>query len=78
MAQCNQKTPIYVSSGCQVRSGKAKKGYTSTLITATTSAHLPNQSQLILWFGLSLTNPIEKDLGFTSVQAAIITYSTVF
>ena len=40
-AQCNQKTPISVSSRWQGRSEKAKKGKASTLITATTSVHLP-------------------------------------
>ena len=42
-AQCNQKTLIPVSSRQQVRSEKAKKGYASTLITATTNVHLPKQ-----------------------------------
>ena len=40
-AQCNQKTPILVSSRWQRRSEKAKKGKASTLITATTGVHLP-------------------------------------
>ena len=40
VAQCNQKTPIPVSSRWQVTSEKAKKGKASTLTTATTSVHL--------------------------------------
>ena len=50
VAQCNQKTPIPVSSKCQVRSEKAKKGYASTLITATSSVYLPKpvSSDLIM------------------------------
>ena len=40
-AQCNQKTTIPVPLRSQVRSDKAKKGWASTLITATTSVHLP-------------------------------------
>ena len=59
-AQCNQKTPIPVSSRWQVRSEKARKGKASTLITATTSVHLPRS----VWTDLTikpdsvLTNPI--------------------
>ena len=41
VAQCNPKTPIVVSSKRQVSSEKAKKGYMSALVTATTSIHLP-------------------------------------
>ena len=40
-AQCKQKTPIPVSLKWQLRSEKTKKGQASTLITATTSIHLP-------------------------------------
>ena len=39
VAQCNQKTPIPISSGWQVRSEKTKKRL--TLITTTTSIHFP-------------------------------------
>ena len=62
-AQCNQKTLIPVSSRRQVRSEKAKKGYASTLITATTSVHLPKpvSTDLTIKPDSVLTNPIGKD-----------------
>ena len=62
-AQCNQKTPISVSSGWQVRFEKAKKGQASTLITATTSIHLPKpvSTDLTIKPDTVLTNPIGKD-----------------
>ena len=41
VAQCNQKTSIPIFSRWQVRSEKAKKGWALTLITPTTSVHLP-------------------------------------
>ena len=58
-AQCNQKTPIPVSSRWQVRSEKAKM----TLITAITSVHLPKwvSTDLTIKTDLILTNPVEKD-----------------
>ena len=63
VAQCNQKTPISISSRWQVRSEKAKKGYASTLITTTTSIHLPEpvSTDLTIKSDLVLTNPIGKD-----------------
>ena len=62
-AQCNQKTLIPVSSRRQVRSEKAKKGLASTLITATTSVHLPKpvSTDLTIKPDSVLTNPIGKD-----------------
>ena len=62
-AQCNQKTLIPVSSRRQVRSEKAKKGQASTLITATTSVHLPKpvSTDLTIKPDSVLTNPIGKD-----------------
>ena len=56
VAQCNQKRR-------QVRSEKAKKGYASTLITATTSVHLskPVSTDLTIKPDSVLTNPIGKD-----------------
>ena len=62
-ALCNQKTPIPVSSRWQVRSEQAKKGYVSTLITATTSAHLPKpvSTDLTIQPDSVLTNSIGKD-----------------
>ena len=62
-AQCNQKTPIPVSSRCQVRSGKAKIRISVTLITATTSIHLPKpvSTDLTIKQDSVLTNPIGKD-----------------
>ena len=63
-AQCNQKTPIPVSSRWQVRSEKVKKGYASTLITATTSVYLPKpvSTDLTIKPHSVLTNPIGKDV----------------
>ena len=63
VAQCNQKTPIPVSSRRQVKSEKAKKGYASTHITTTTSVHLPKpgSTDLTIKSNLVLTNPIGKD-----------------
>ena len=62
-AQCNQKTTIPISSRWQVRSEKAEKGSASTLITATTSTHLPKpvSTDLIIKPDSILTNPIGKD-----------------
>ena len=62
-AQCNQKTLIPVSSRQQVRSKKAKNGKVSTLITATTSVHLPKpvSTDLTIKPDSVLTNPIGKD-----------------
>ena len=61
-AQCNQKTPIPESTRWQVRSVKAKKGSESTLITGTTSVHLPKVvSTGLTKSDLVLTNPIGKD-----------------
>ena len=63
VAQCNQKTPIPVSSRQQVRSEKARKGLASTLITATTSIHIPKSvsTDLSIKPDSVLTNPIRKD-----------------
>ena len=63
VAECNQKTLIPVSSKLQVRSEKAKKGYTSTLITATTSVHLPKPvpTDLTIKPDSVLTKPIGND-----------------
>ena len=60
VAHGNQKTPIPVSSRWQVRSGKAKKGWVPTLITANTSVHLPTpvSTDLTIKSDLVLTNPI--------------------
>ena len=62
-AQCNQKTPIPISSGQHVRSEKAKKRYASTLITATNSVYLPKPVSMDLTIKpySVLTNPIGKD-----------------
>ena len=62
VAQCNQKRPIPVSSRRQVRSEKSKKGYASTLITATTSIHLPKpvSNDLTIKPDLVLINSIGK------------------
>ena len=62
-AQCKQKTPILVSSRWQVRFEKVKKGWASTLITATTSIHLlkPVSTDLTIKPNSLLTNPIRKD-----------------
>ena len=61
VAQCNQKTPIVLSWRWQVRSEKAKEE--STLITTTTSIHLPKpvSTDLTMKSDLVLTNPIGKD-----------------
>ena len=62
-AQCNQNTPIPVSSRWQVRFEKANKGQASTLITANTSIHLPKpvSTDLTRKSDSVLTNPIGKD-----------------
>ena len=62
-AQCNQKTPIPISSRQHVRSEKAKKRYASTLITATNSVYLPKPVSMDLTIKpySVLTNPIGKD-----------------
>ena len=62
-AQRNHKTPISVSSTCQVRPEKVKKGQASTLTTATTNVHLPKpvSFNLTIKSELVLTNPIGKD-----------------
>ena len=54
---------IAVSSRCQVRSEKAKKGQALTLITAATSTHLPQpvSTDLTIKPDLVLTNPKGKD-----------------
>ena len=54
---------IPVSSRWQVRSEKAKKRKGSTLVTATTSVHLPKPvlTDLTIKPHLVLTNPIGKD-----------------
>ena len=59
-AQCNQKTPIAVSSRWQVRFEKAKKRIS---ITATTSVHLlkPVSTDLTIKPDSILTNPIGKE-----------------
>ena len=61
--KCNQKTPIPVYSGWQVRSEKAKKGQASTLATAITSIHLPKPvlTDLIIKPDSVLTNPVGQD-----------------
>ena len=60
VAQCNQKTPIAVSSRWQVRFEKAKKRIS---ITATTSVHLlkPVSTDLTIKPDSILTNPIGKE-----------------
>ena len=60
MSQCNQKTPISVSSRWLVRSEKAQKEYTSTLIRPTTSVHLfkPVSTDLTIIF--SFNQPSRK------------------
>ena len=65
VAQCNQKTPIFVSSRWQVGSEKAKKGGTSILITATASVHVPQpvSADLTIKSDSVLTNPLGKDEG---------------
>ena len=60
-AHCNQKTHIPVSSRWQVRSDKAKKGWASTLITATTHLPRPVSTDLTIKSDSVLTNPIGKD-----------------
>ena len=62
-AQCNQKTPIPVSSRWQARSEKAKKGQALTIITATTSIYLPKpvSTDLTTKSDSVFTNPIVKD-----------------
>ena len=64
VAQCNQKTPIPISSRWQVRSEKAKKGSASTLITATASVHLPKpvSTDLTMKSDSVLTNPTGIDV----------------
>ena len=61
--QCNQKTHTPISSRWQVRSEKAKKGKASTIITATTSIHLPKpaSTDLTIKPDSVWTNPIGKD-----------------
>ena len=63
VAQCNQKTLIPVSSRQQVRSEKAKKGLASTLITATTSVHIPKpvSTDVTIKPDSVLSKPIGKD-----------------
>ena len=60
--QCNKKSSIPVSSRWQVRSGKAKKGQASILITATTRVYLPKpvSTNLIIKPYSVLTKPIGK------------------
>ena len=62
LAQCNQKTWTPVSSRWKVRSKKVIKGWASTRITATTSAHLPKpaSTDLTIKSDSALTNPTEK------------------
>ena len=62
-AQCNQKTPILVSSRWQVRSEKAKNREALTLIIATTSIHLPKpvSTDLTIKPDSVLTNLVGKD-----------------
>ena len=62
--QCNKKSSIPVSSRWQVRSGKAKKGQGSILITATTRVYLPKpvSTNLIIKPYSVLTKPIGKDV----------------
>ena len=61
-AQCNQKTWTPVSSRWKVRSKKVIKGWASTRITATTSAHLPKpaSTDLTIKSDSALTNPTKK------------------
>ena len=61
-AQCNQITPIPVSSGDRSGLGKQKR-ISITLITADTSVHLPKpvSTDLTIKPDSVLTNPIEKD-----------------
>ena len=63
VVQCNQKTPIPVLPRSWISSVKAKKGQALTLITATTSIHLPKpvSTDLTTKSDSTLTNPIEKD-----------------
>ena len=62
-AQCNQKTPIAISSWWQVRSEKGKKGEASTLTTAPSSIHLPKSVSIdqTIKSDSVLTNPVGKD-----------------
>ena len=59
----NQKTTIPLSSRSQVRFEEAIKGQASTLITATTSMHLPKpvSTDLTIKSDSVLTNPKTKD-----------------
>ena len=62
VVQCNQKTPIPVSSRWQVWSEKVKKGKALTLITANTCIHLPKMvsTDLTIKSDSVLANPLEK------------------
>ena len=77
-AQCNQKTPIPVSSRWQVRSEKAKKGCASTLITATISDYFPKAVSIDLTIKPDsvLTSPIGKELGAKLVDVKHLPYKT--
>ena len=60
--QCNQKRYIPLSSRRHVMSEKVQKGYASTLITATTSVHLPKpvSTDVTIKPDSVLTNPIRN------------------
>ena len=63
VAQCNQKTPIPVILKVTGQVWKSQKRISITLITATTSVHLPKpvSTDLTIKSDSVLTNPIEKD-----------------
>ena len=65
-AQCNQKTPILVSSKWQVRSEKAKK----RIITATTGVHLakPVSTNILMKARFSCNQPYRKRWGVKLVD----------
>ena len=80
VAQCNQKTLIFVSSRWQVGSEKAKKGGTSILITATASVHVPQP--VSSWSNnkvrFSFNQPIRKRWGAKLVYVVKYLLQKVF
>ena len=77
-AKCNQKTPIPISSRRQVRSEKAKKGETSTLITATTSVHLPKPVSTDLTIKPDSYQPNRKRWGVKVVDVKHLPHKAFF
>ena len=79
-AQWNHKALIPVSSRRQVRSEKAKKGQASTLITSTTSVHLPKpvSTDLTIKPEFSFNQPNRKRWGAKLVDVKHLPHKAFF